>query len=423
MTASDEAPRPVPPRLHIRPRRGWINDPNAVVRWNGRWHVFFQHNPYAAVHDRIHWGHVSSEDLVTWHEHPVAFGPEPGGPDRYGCWTGVFVTGLDRPAVAYSGVIDASGESTICLRYGSEDLETWDSPIIVGTTPHDAGVTVMRDPFVFSWRGRRWGILGARLGADLPAVLLYSCDDIENWEFVDVWMTGDGPLWSSEDSDMWECPQVVWVDEEPVVIISLQLEGLPGAVLAVEGSVTEEDGAPRFTPASVDRLDGRLWFYAPQAVQDQRTPLMFGWILQDNVPGDGDQVAGCLTFPRRLGRRADGTLVTRLDPAVDRLRTDPPTRVPAGSGRPLPAAAVVDVVSVATDVAGDIVLHGGGSTIVVPPVAGTTAWTDGEVVEVFPGDGDLPSAIRGIGAWPWMLEVPEGAEVTVTVLGLPSAAR
>jgi beta-fructofuranosidase len=44
------------PGLHIRPARGWLNDPNGLCRIDGRYHVFFQYNPDAPVHGNIHSG-------------------------------------------------------------------------------------------------------------------------------------------------------------------------------------------------------------------------------------------------------------------------------------------------------------------------------------------------------------------------------
>ena len=38
------------PVHHVRPPSGWVNDPNGPIRWNGRYHLFFQHNPKAPVH-------------------------------------------------------------------------------------------------------------------------------------------------------------------------------------------------------------------------------------------------------------------------------------------------------------------------------------------------------------------------------------
>ena len=94
---------------HLRPHRGWLNDPNGMTLRDGVWHVFFQHNPAAPEHRRIAWGHAVSDDLANWRLLPVAFGPTPGGPDAFGCWSGVFLPGHERPGVVYSGVTDESG--------------------------------------------------------------------------------------------------------------------------------------------------------------------------------------------------------------------------------------------------------------------------------------------------------------------------
>lgn len=35
--------------LHLQPERGWINDPNGLCYFQGKYHAFFQHNPKAPV--------------------------------------------------------------------------------------------------------------------------------------------------------------------------------------------------------------------------------------------------------------------------------------------------------------------------------------------------------------------------------------
>lgn len=35
------------PQLHISPPKGWINDPNGLVYYDGYYHLFFQFNPDA----------------------------------------------------------------------------------------------------------------------------------------------------------------------------------------------------------------------------------------------------------------------------------------------------------------------------------------------------------------------------------------
>lgn len=44
---------PAFPSLHGRPDAGWVNDPNGLAHVDGRYHVFFQHNPNAPVHASI----------------------------------------------------------------------------------------------------------------------------------------------------------------------------------------------------------------------------------------------------------------------------------------------------------------------------------------------------------------------------------
>ena len=35
---------------------GWINDPNGLIYYKGKYHFFFQYNPYYGFWDCMHWG-------------------------------------------------------------------------------------------------------------------------------------------------------------------------------------------------------------------------------------------------------------------------------------------------------------------------------------------------------------------------------
>ncbi|MEP6629900.1 MAG: glycoside hydrolase family 32 protein [Lapillicoccus sp.] len=393
-------------RYHVAPRRGWLNDPNGMVHHAGRWHVFFQHNPDEARHGNIAWGHVSGADLVTWREHPVAFRPQPDGPDRGGCWSGVSVVVGDRVAAAYTGIETGPTGSTICVRYAADAaLDDWSAPLVAGREPEGLGITEMRDPFVFSWSGRRWALLGAGL-ADGPALLLWSCDDLDAWRFEQVWLTpSDLVLRALGDADIWECPQLVEVDGSWVLVVSLWKAGtLDRAVYAV-GSLVDDGGRPRFVARGAGVVDAGTVCYAPQVLSDAPGggPLLLGWAREDD-PVDApapDAVAGCLTLPRRL--RLDGDrLVSDLEPAVRRLVGDHVEVEPDGV---LPPAAhlLADA---------PVTLVGAGATIAV--VAGSEVWLDDDVVEVYPATGP-PETYRDPGTAAWRLVPTDG--VTMRLVG------
>ncbi|MBX0290449.1 glycoside hydrolase family 32 protein [Hymenobacter sp. HSC-4F20] len=64
------------PAYHFSPAKMWMNDPNGMVYYQGTYHLFFQHYPEALVWGPMHWGHATSQDLVTWQEQPIALYPD-----------------------------------------------------------------------------------------------------------------------------------------------------------------------------------------------------------------------------------------------------------------------------------------------------------------------------------------------------------
>jgi len=405
---------PVPAAFHIRPSRGWLNDPNGMIHHDGRWHVFFQHNPAAARHTNIHWGHVSSPDLLSWTEHPVAFGPTPDDPDGGGCWSGVCVVDGDRVAAVYTGIRSTALDSTVCLRYAADvGLERWSPPLVVALqadVPAEVGLREMRDPVLFAALGRRWALLGGGLDDGTPVLLLWSCDDLESWRFERVWLTGSDPvLRRLAPAEMWECPQLVEVDGSWVLLVSLWRDNrLEGTVAAVGSMGVDAHGRPQLTLRGGGRVDEGRAFYAPQVALDPDGPWLLGWVMESGVPDDApnDTVAGCLTLPRRLSL-IDDRCVSGADPRTRRLIGP---LVPVDDGA-VPACAHLSVDD------GGATLVGSQGPVMLP--AGAEVWLDGDVVEVYPADG-VPVTLRHPLTSPWL--IAPGGRVTVRqVVTAPTA--
>lgn len=307
------------PRLHPRPAEGWVNDPNGILFAEGRWHLFFQYNPASARHEHICWGHVSSPDLLSWEEHPVALRPLPDGPDSYGCWSGVGTVDGGVPSVVYSGAADDSGFSEVVVVRGSSDALDWSGERVVAAgLPQDPLVTMVRDPFLFELGGRRWAVQGAGRSDVGGALLLYSVDDLGAWVEHGFLLTTEDAVASELPACAgWECPQLVRIGDGWVLMLSLWSPDEPHrGVGYVLGSleIDGETGLPAFITRRTGFVDDGSTFYAPQAVQaggadgGPERVLIWGWAQEGTDAGTGRTQdendaagwSGLLTFPREV---------------------------------------------------------------------------------------------------------------------------
>src|ERR1700744_2578877 len=60
------------PVYHFTPDKDWTNDPNGLIYLNGKFQLYYQHNPFENKWGHMSWGHAESADLVHWKYLPVA---------------------------------------------------------------------------------------------------------------------------------------------------------------------------------------------------------------------------------------------------------------------------------------------------------------------------------------------------------------
>ena len=335
---------PAFPRLHGRPPRGWVNDPNGCSYVDGRYHLFFQHNPDAPFHGGIKWGHVSSTDLVHWEPEPIALVNRPGEPDAYGCWTGCVVEDAGIPTAVYSAVADGSHRTDVLLARSDRQMRVWrQTSEPAARTPEDPAISHVRDPFVFEVDGSRYAIQGAGHTEGRPRILVYGCDDLSSWTELGTLLSGDDPVAAAvAPANIWECPNLVRFGDRWVLILSMwqQTAGrfsLTGVRYLVGDLALGPDG-PRFTPGSGGSLDRGPCFYAPQVLRLDGRTLLWAWSWERGRAREDIKKAGwagALTFCRELTLTGD-VLASRPAPELEQLRREPLTLAEDGS---VPAAA------------------------------------------------------------------------------------
>ncbi len=304
------------PRYHITPPANWLNDPNGLIRWNGRYHVFYQYNPGGPMHGTIHWGHATSEDLVHWRDEPVALTPSPDGPDRDGCWSGCAVDAAGTATVLYTG---GRGMRQLPCRATATDpdLRTWtkdsDNPVIDDVPENVVGSehweAEFRDHCIWFEEGIWHHLIGSGLRDVGGAVFHYISTNLRNWEYVGPFLVGE-----SETGAMWECPELLDLGGHRLLHVSNYEKVIYFLGDCRNGEFHADhrgvlDHGDFYAPQSLGLDEGRslTWGWLPEA-RDERAQWDAGW-------------SGTLSIPRELSSE-DGRLKQRPAPELDALRTN-----------------------------------------------------------------------------------------------------
>lgn len=306
------------PRYHFLPAANWMNDPNGVIYWQGRYHLFFQYNPAGAWHGNIHWGHAISADLVRWQELPVAIAPSPNSPDEGGIFSGCMVDDAGRPTAFYTGVNDDYSLQVQCLARGSEDLRQWQkhagNPVVSVAPPALGQSRDFRDPFV--WRGEScWYMaLASHIVGVGGAVLLYRSQNLTDWQYAHPLYVGE----KARNGRNFECPNFVRLGDKWLLIVSAQLDHAPAQTLYFVGRLENE----RFFPEHEAVYDAGCSYASLCGPDADGGVLIYSWLREGRGRAAQREAGwtGVQAIPRTLSLDAQNRLVSQPVAALQTLR-------------------------------------------------------------------------------------------------------
>ncbi|HUX97272.1 MAG TPA: DUF4980 domain-containing protein [Bacteroidales bacterium] len=162
------------PQLHFTSRRGWNNDPNGLVWYNGEYQLFYQHNPFEKYWENMHWGHAVSKDLVHWDELGIALEPDSLGT----MFSGSAVIDKDNTAgwgrEALVAFYTAAGKNmTQNVAYSTDNGRTFtkfEGNPVLGPN---------RDPKVFWYEPKKCWVM---VLYDDNYNIIYNSKDLKKWE-------------------------------------------------------------------------------------------------------------------------------------------------------------------------------------------------------------------------------------------------
>ena len=286
-----------------------MNDPNGLIFYRGKYHLFFQYNPEGDQWGNMSWGHATSTDLINWQELPVAISYTA----THGIFSGSAVvdyfntTGfgsLENPAMVaiytqhqHDGLRQAQS-----LAYSTDEGLTWQryegNPIL------DLEMKNFRDPKV-SWNTVNEAWVMSVVKPEEFTVAFYQSQDLKSWELLSEFTNKNGT------DGIWECPDLfpLPVNNNPADIKWVLLVSVnPGGVTGGSGThyfigdwngkeFIADDRTTRWLDYGRDNYAGVTFNDAPD---NRRIYIawMNNWDYAKEIPANPSR--GSMTIPREL---------------------------------------------------------------------------------------------------------------------------
>lgn len=163
------------PQFHFSSRRGWNNDPNGLVYFDGEYHLYYQHNPFEIHWENMTWGHAVSSDLIHWTELNDALYPDHLGT----MYSGSAVidknntAGWGKNALVAAYTADKKGVEVQCIAYSTDKGRTftkYEGNPVVGPT---------RDPKVIWYEPNQEWVMSLY---EVAGISFYTSKNLKDWK-------------------------------------------------------------------------------------------------------------------------------------------------------------------------------------------------------------------------------------------------
>ncbi|MDE6007116.1 MAG: GH32 C-terminal domain-containing protein [Muribaculaceae bacterium] len=319
------------PRFHGMPAAGWTNECHGMYFSDGRYHLFFQKNADGPYMARLHWGHISSENLYDWKEEKIAIAPGDWY-DIKGCWSGcVFSDDIitnGRPNIIYTAVDYV--KAMIAQAYPeSGALDNWTkvswNPII-GSKPNGLSDD-FRDPYFFRNGNDAYIIVGtSKNGVGATTLHRYNAVSGMWTNNGDIFFNGNT---AASEGAFWEMPNITRMPDGKWLFTATPLGTSQGVrTLYWTGSIASDgkfipdknSASPRLV--EMNSRDG-FGLLSPTIYQKDGKTIVLG-IVPDKLPSIENWHLGwahCYSLPREWSLDNNGRLLQKPYEGLTGLRT------------------------------------------------------------------------------------------------------
>ncbi len=294
------------PQFHFSSKRGWLNDPNGLVYNQGKYHMYYQHNPLGTSHGGVNvsWGHAVSDDLLHWQELSDAIMP---WRRDFSIASGSAIVDEDNVSGFGKGATIAAFTALNSFNSVTGNAYPSDGQYLAASTDGQSFTRFCNCPVIETkdglwWRdprilkyGDKFVIAVYETFEGKNCVSFYNSTDLYNWKFM------------SRSPDLYECPDLFPLKVEGTEEEAWVLYGADGKarVGRFDGESFADSGYGNMLDYGTSTYAGQTWSNEPNGKR-----IHISWIrgMSDSMEWNGDMGYGGMPFSQCMSLPCELTL-------------------------------------------------------------------------------------------------------------------